>query len=103
MLMEWAAEGQVDFSEERVESALLLVADEVPLSDAGRQRAVSLAHQVGAGELLKYLDTIHSPDMHVTDDNRNIVLVLQYFQSLLASHRGNGLKFAAELTSKTIQ
>ena len=58
MLMEWAADGQVDFSEERVESALSLVEDEVPLSEAGRRRAVTLAHQVGAGKLLKYLDNV---------------------------------------------
>jgi len=54
-LMEWAACGRVDFSESTVRTALTLVQDETPLSDAGLRRALTLARQVEGGHLLTYL------------------------------------------------
>ena len=69
---------------------------------------ISCEHDAGGGrgfftKCLKYLDARHSRHAHIADNNSNFALALQYFQGPLASHRGNDLKFAAELTAKTIQ
>lgn len=57
-LMEWAACGRPDFSEETVRTALSLVQDETPLSEAGLTRALALAHHVKGGALLDYLSEV---------------------------------------------